>query len=348
MPASARTKTPKTPAALGRLDDDTLLDTRFCDLPVKITGPLQTRIDRLYHELADRGLARFRPHCWLSSEWFSPDGVPGIAVPFYLAHPRLSRLEKTQMLDVEGGTEASCLRILRHEAGHCVDTAYRLHRRKRWRELFGRFSEPYPDAYTPRPNSRRFVTHLDGWYAQAHPAEDFAETFAVWLTPRSRWRSRYAGWPALRKLEYVDEVMAEITGSNAPVRSRRQVEPITRDRRTLREHYRQKKLRYADAFPEFYDEDLRRVFSDAPRFAGHRTAAGFLRSYRPALREQVADWTGAYAYTVDQVLRDMIDRCRELKLRLAVPEPRARQETLMMVTVQTMNYMLSGHHPVAL
>ena len=25
--------------------------------------------------------------------------------------------------------------------------------------------------------------HLDPWYAQSHPDEDFAETFAVWLTP---------------------------------------------------------------------------------------------------------------------------------------------------------------------
>ena len=118
------------------------------------------------------------------------------------------KLEQAQMFTVEGGPEKQCMRILRHEAGHCVDTAYRLHRRKRWRELFGSFTQPYPDAYKPRPNSRRFVTHLDGWYAQAHPAEDFAETFAVWLRPGSRWRKRYADWPALEKLEYVDAFMA--------------------------------------------------------------------------------------------------------------------------------------------
>ena len=320
-----------------------------CDLGLKITGELARRVDRLHADLAAKGLGRFRPHCWLSSEWFSPDGVPGIAIPFYLAHPRLKRLEKKQMLDVEGGTETACLRILRHEAGHCIDTAYRLHRRKRWRELFGSFAAPYPDAYKPRPNSRRFVTHLDGWYAQAHPAEDFAETFAVWLG-NARWKSQYRGWPALQKLEYVDALMAEIAEDPgpAPVRSRRQVEPLSQDRRTLREHYRAKRLRYADEFPEFFDADLRKLFSDDPRYAHRATAASFLRRIRPELRDAVARWTGAHAYTIDQVLRDMIDRCKELKLRLAVPETKAKNEAMMMVTVQTMNYMLSGHHPVAL
>ena len=66
------------------------------------------------------------PHAWLSDEWFSPDNTPGIAIPFYLAHPRLMRLERRQILEVEGGTASECLRILRHETGHVVQHAYRL------------------------------------------------------------------------------------------------------------------------------------------------------------------------------------------------------------------------------
>jgi hypothetical protein len=332
-----------------RFDDDRLLDLRFCDLKLSIAGELAQRIDRLYTELARHGL-RFRPHCWLSSEWFSPDGVPGIALPFYLAHPRLIKLEKSQMLGLEDGSEAACLRILRHEAGHCFDTAFRLHRRKRYRELFGRWSDPYPETYRPRPHSRNFVTHLDAWYAQAHPAEDFAETFAVWLSPTARWRSHYRGWPALQKLEYVDQLMAELAKQRdpPPVRSRRQPESLSQNRRTLREHYRQKKLYYADQFPDFFDADLRKLFSDEPRYAHRPTAASFLRRIRPELRETVARWTGTHAYTIDQVLRDMIDRCRELRLRLAVSEPRAKSEATIMVTVQTMNYKHAGHHPLAL
>ncbi len=350
-PRSAATPTDAAGAGgLAQLTDAELLDRRLCDLNLQITGDLQRRIDRLHAELADRGLTRFKPHCWLSTEWFSPDGVPGIAIPFYLADPRLMRLEKSRMFSVEGATDAACLRILRHEAGHCLDTAYRLHRRKQWVEHFGRFSEPYPETYRPRPSSRKYVVHLDAWYAQAHPAEDFAETFAVWLTPRSRWRSRYAGWPALRKLEYVDQTLGELAEQTTapPVRSRRHVEPISRDRRTLGTYYREKQAQYADAFSDFIDDDLKRIFSADPRYAARSTAARFLRQLRPELRETVARWTGSHAYSIDQVVGDMIDRCRELKLRLAVSDARARREATLMVTVQTMKHLYSGHRPVAM
>src|ERR1043165_7262414 len=151
----------------------------------------------------------FRPHFWLSNEWFTPDGVPGIAVPFYLAHPRLEKLEMDQMLEVEGGTPEWCMKILRHEAGHAIDNAYRLRMRLGRQRVFGPSYMQYPDYYTPKPYSKSYVLHLDSWYAQSHPDEDFAETFAVWLTPDSDWKSRYAGWPALRKLEDMDGLMAE-------------------------------------------------------------------------------------------------------------------------------------------
>ena len=325
-----------------KLPDDELLDLRLCDLKVQVAGTeVEHRVARLHDELARKGLS-FRPHTWLSSEWFSPDGVPGIALPFYLAHPRLIRLEEKQMLAAEGATEHACMKLLRHEAGHCIDTAYRLHRRKRWRELFGRFTEPYPDFYRPRPRSRDYVLHLDGWYAQAHPAEDFAETFAVWLGSGTRWRQRYRTWPALRKLEYVDELMQEIAGEPAPVRSRRRVEPLSQLRRTLREHYRVKRMHYADDFPDFYDSDLRRIFSNEPRYAHRETAASFLRRHRAELRRRVAEWTGTPPYTIDQVLRDMIDRCKELKLRVARPQAEARLEAVMLVTVQTMYFLQTG------
>lgn len=345
---------PPSPA-WSRLDDAALLDRRFCDLKLAVDGSLRTRVDQLYAELAARGLTRLRPHVWVSTEWFSPDGIPGIALPFFLAHPRLTRLERSQMLAVEGGTPAACLRILRHEAGHCFDTAYRLHRRKPYRELFGRYGDPYPDTYKPRPGSRRYVTHLPGWYAQAHPAEDFAETFAVWLGSRKAWRARYRGWPALRKLEYVDRLMSELAAQRSapPVRSRRTPEALTGNRTTLREHYREKKLLYADEFPDFYDADLLKLFSADPKSADHAgtappSAAAFLRKIRPALRRDVSRWTGAYAYTIDQVLGDMIDRSKELKLRLAIDPVQAEADARMMVTVQTMNYLHAGHRPVAL
>ena len=331
------------------LSDDDLLDVRFCDLGLSLEDtPAARSVQKLHRELELHGIRRFRPHCWLSTEWFSPDGVPGIALPFYLAHPRLTRLEKNQMLQAEGATEAERMRILRHEAGHAIDTAYRLHYRKRWRELFGSYTDPYPTHYKPRPGSRRYVVHLPAWYAQAHPAEDFAETFAVWLRPGSRWKSEYRGWPVMQKLEYVHEIMAEIGDAAPPVRSRRKVEPLSADRRTLREHYLAKRLFYADEFPDFYDNDLRKLFSSDPQFAKRPAASAFLRKFRRDLRSDAVRWTGAHPYTVDQVLKDMMDRCKELKLRLAVPEREAVKEATLMVAVNTAHFMHTGHHPVAL
>ncbi|MEM6504378.1 MAG: putative zinc-binding metallopeptidase [Planctomycetota bacterium] len=331
--------------------DEKLLDMTFKQLGLSLEDcpPLVADVQRLQGELQDAGLMRFRPHCWLSSEWFSPDNIPGIAIPFYLAHRRLARLEQSQMLTVEGGTPRQRMMILRHEAGHAFSSAYRLHRRKRFRELFGSVSEAYPETYKPNPASRKFVTHLPAWYAQAHPAEDFAETFAVWLTPGQRWRKTYKAWPdAMRKLQFIQEVVEEVGGLTPPIRSRKKVEALGQLGTTLREHYRKKRWFYGDTFPDFYDRDLLKLFSSEPKFAHRPTAASTLRSFQTELRETVARWTGTHTYTIDQVLRDMIDRCKELKLRLAVPVHQAKREATLMVTVQTMNYIHAGHHPVAL
>lgn len=344
----SRRKKKSTKPVLDFLSDDELLDMRMCDLGVTIAGTvLEDRIEQLYDELAERGLP-FRPHCWLSDEWFSPDGVPGIAIPFYLAHPRLARLERKQVLEVEGGNQEWCMKILRHEAGHCIDTAYRLRRRKNYRETFGRVSAPYPDYYRPKPYSRSYVLHLDMWYAQSHPVEDFAETFAVWLRPRSRWRTQYRDWPAMRKLEYVNETMESVAHRKPMVTSRAHIDPLRTLKKTLREHYQNKRAHYGVDHPSFYDGDLQRLFSNKPEHARNVTACSFLRRCRTDLRKSVAKWTGEYQYTIDQVLSEMIERCRELKLRLACSEEQTKQDIMVLLTVQTMNYLHEGNHRVAL
>jgi len=325
-----------------------MMQVRLCDLGVRLEGtPLEKRIKRLYAELAARGI-RFRPHYWLSDEWFSHDEVPGIAIPFYLAHPRLQRLERQQMFEVEGGTAEWCMRILRHETGHAIDTAYGLHRRRRWRELFGKYSQPYPEFYQPRPYSKRYVLHLDLWYAQSHPAEDFAETFAVWLRSRSGWRTQYRGWPALKKLKYVDELMEGIRRSRPAVTTRQRVAPLREIRKTLAEHYAEKRAHYGYDHPNFYDRDLRRLFSNLPEHTNNPPAAAFLRRARSELRRVVAQWTGEYQYTIDQVLAEMIERCAELDLRLVRAEDLTKRDAMVILTVQVMNYLHSGRHRVAL
>jgi Putative zinc-binding metallo-peptidase len=314
-PAMARR--PRTSGyAWETLSDDQLLNLRFCDLKLKIAGTeLEEAIARLYGELDMRGIG-FRPHCWLSQEWFSPDGIPGIAIPFYLAHRRLMSMERRFMREVEGGNRNWLMRILRHEAGHAIDTAYRLRRRSGWRAVFGPASLPYPDTYRPRPGSRRFVQHLGAWYAQAHPTEDFAETFAVWLKPRSPWRREYLGWPAYAKLEFIDALANEIGGRKPAVSGRGTIESVSQETRTLRDHYEQKLARYRMPRRSSADELLLKVFTPAPRDRASPKAASVLRELRNPLRQQILRSGPFSEYLVHQVLRLMIERCESLDLHL--------------------------------
>ena len=323
---SRRTRPARRAPAWTRLTDEQLLDLRFCDLRLSLRGsPIERGLKKLYAELQARGIA-FRPHVWLAEEWFSPDGIPGIAIPFYLAHPRLMRLERQFMHEVEGGNENWMLRILRHEAGHAIDTAFRLRRRQDWRKHFGKASRPYPDIYRPRPASRAFVLHLGHWYSQSHPTEDFAETFAVWLQPRARWRRDYETWPALRKLEYVDGLMAELKKRKAVVVSRDVVEPLYDDRRTLREHYRRKLARYELQARDIHDRRLLRVFGRLDEHPYRQSASSFLREVRPQLTRLLARRSRLHPYFIHHIMRIVMQRCRELNLVLNRPQREAKRE----------------------
>jgi hypothetical protein len=332
---------------LDRVSDGALLDLRLCDLGLRLKGSeLEPRIEQLYLELEGRGLT-LRPHAWLSTEWFAPDGVPGFAIPFYLAHPRLSALEAQQMHEVEGGTPRSFRQLLRHEAGHTLDSAYRLHERETWRELFGSFTAPYHPRYLPRRYSKRFVRHLENWYAQSHPAEDFAETVAVWLDPESKWRARYRGWPAMKKLVYVDRLMREIAGAEPLVRNKERVEPISELRLTIGEYYERKRRRYRVRRSDVYARDLKRLFATPANGAERVDAATYLRRARPAIRERVASQTGAHGYVIDHLLRELIRRSAALKLTADRDADRANSRTLRQVAVLLSRYLSEGHARIA-
>ncbi len=319
------------------LPDEKLLQLRLKNLKVTVEGTWLARcLGDLHDELGKRGI-RIRPHAWISEEWFSSDDTPGIAIPFYLAHPRLMRLERKKIGDVEGGTVAECMRILRHEAGHVLQHAYQLQRRHRWRKLFGPSSKHYPSYYRPNPASKHFVQHLRLWYAQSHPDEDFAETFAVWLTPRSNWRKRYADWPALKKLQYVDELMAKIAAERPLLSRRLQVDPLRRLNYTLAEYYKKKQAHYEIDAPKAYDKELQRIFSGDPRHRRSPAAAAFIRRNRAKIRQTVSRWTGEYRLTLEAVLDDMMKRCRELDLRAAGPGRRLLNDFTLLVTVKTVH-----------
>jgi hypothetical protein len=318
------------------LPEERLLARRIAGLGLALSGTaVQRALRRLHRELGSRGL-RLRPHCWIALEWFSPDGVPGFAVPFYLLHHRLQSMQRRFTGEAEGGNARDLMRILRHEAGHAIDNAFRLRRRAGWRAAFGPASRRYAGSYRPRPGSRRYVQHLGGWYSQSHPAEDFAETFAVWLTPGSDWRHRYADWPpALAKLRYVDALMRELRGRRPAVRSRQVIEPARASRLTLGQYYARLARGQRGPGAPRVDAALRRLFS--PRGAGRRRtlAARVLREELPVLRRRVARELGVSEYLVQEVVLRMIERCRALDLVLkgARRDTRARLARLVAAEV---------------
>ena len=327
------------------LSDRELMRVRLQDLQLVVEGDwLLECLEVARRELVARGFG-FQPHVWLSDEWFCPDGVPGFAIPFYLVHDQLRALERRQMYEVEGGTRRGCLRLLRHETGHAIDNAYRLRGQKRRIELFGSSEIDYPASYAPKPYSRKFVRHLELGYAQCHPDEDFAETFAVWLDPASRWRERYAGWPALEKLVYIDTLMAKVARTSPKVTNRRKPDALSSRSTTLGEHYRGRRMKHKVEFARRYDRELCRIFVTAGA-DGSAPGAVFLRRHRRSLRSEVAGRTGERRYMVDRVLADWITRARALDLRLRRSEKRTRADVAAALHVHVARYVRQGHYRI--
>jgi len=298
------------------LSDEELLKMRICDLKVQIAGSeLEGRIASFHRELGEKGVA-LKPHCYLGDEWFCAEGATNIAIPFYLAHPRLKKLEEKMMMEVEGGTEAWCMRLLRHEMGHVINHAYLLTKDKQWQKIFGSPSLEYSESFRARPYSKRFVRHLEGWYAQSHPEEDFAETLAIWLTPGLDWKTQYRGWKALEKLEYVDRLMAKLAAQKPFVTTRSRMSDASRLRSRLDAYYKKRRKLYAQDFPEFFDADLKRLFAADGAAPETERASAFLRRNRKPMLNAVASWTGEPRFTVDRLLRALTDRCAELDLRV--------------------------------
>ena len=220
------------------------------------------------------------------------------------------------MMEVEGGTELWYMRLLRHEMGHVMNHAYLLDKKRQWRKLFGSAAMSYSESFHARPYSKRFVRHLGDWYAQSHPEEDFAETFAIWLTPGLDWRRQYQGWKALEKLEYVDGLMKSLAGRPALISSRVKMSEASRLRSRLKNYYAHRRRIYARDFPDFFDSDIRRLFVDASEMPSGDRAAAFLRRYRKPILEAVSTWTGEPKFTINRLFRELSRRCAELDLRL--------------------------------
>jgi len=297
------------------LSDDEILQIRVRDLNLQIPGSeLEPLIERLYAELDAKGI-KFHPQCYLADEWFCPERVPIIGIPFCLAHPRLKQIEQKMLYEVEGGTEESCMKLLRHECGHALNYAYDLYKKTRWRELFGLFSARYSGYYYFQPYSRRYVIHLEDNYAQSHPDEDFAETFAVWLSPNGDWQQKYRDWPVIKKLWYADGLMKRIA-NRPPVNTVREHPPWSASRMTstLAAHYERKRKALGSEFQGFYDDSLETLFNPKPAGPASLRASRFLRNHRRELVDSVSRWTGHRKYDIRQLVNTLITRCDALDL----------------------------------
>lgn len=317
-----------------------VLAQKISELPLKIEGTiLEEKIQQLYDEMEAKGLV-FKPGCYLSNEWGCPDGIPIIGIPFYLVDKNLSRIEEEYTENLE--KEEELILYLRHEAGHAFNYAYNLYQTEEWHSVFGPFSRPYIDNYKANPLSKKYVKHMDGWYAQKHPDEDFAETFAVWLTPGLNWRKHYEGWKALRKLEYIDRIAKEVGYEHPKVGEMDQDVPVSELKLTILDYYERT---HSKEYPKIVtqlgavlDGDLREIF-EAVQEPHYKPAAEFIRHHRHTLRNIAYHWTGTSINLLRALIRYLAERAQDADIHY---DPQKEQQYLLQmqafVLTLAMNY----------
>jgi len=324
------------------LSDDELLEKKISQLGLKLDGTeLQPLIQQLYEELSQRGLV-FHPPCHVGDEWFVPIGIPAIFIPFFLVHERLRKLERKLILEVEGETPEWFMKLMRHEAAHAYSYAYQLYKKKKWQQTFGLASTEETEFYRPRPYSRSYVVHLDDWYAQSHPDEDFAETFAIWLTPGLDWRERFQGWKALQKLEYLDELIRSLAGKLPVQLPEYRVADYDCLNIKLKTYYTRKRKLYEDSYPDFYDNDLNQLFAAGPEVSNRMKASVWLRQRRRQLMDSVCQWTNEKKYRVNKLLARLIDRCDQLDLYIKADDAQQNLRVSAYITTLVMNHLFTG------
>jgi hypothetical protein len=331
--------------------ESNLRTTHIRDLGLTIAGtPLEQIVQEFQHELDRLGLTQLRPRFYLSTEWGVAFGTIAIAIPFYLAKPELVELQAEHVGHIEGVSRADILRYLRHEMGHVVNYAFRLYEQQEWVKLFGSITQPYIEEYRPQPFSRRFVRHLPGWYAQKHPDEDWAETFAVWMTPNSNWQQAYAGWPsALAKLVYCDRVMNEIRDREPPVKAEDRDEAVEDLTYSLHEYY--DKLRMGDGLPPGLEGALTAIFEDlglpedSTPSSPRKPAAALIRRMERDLVANVFRWTGHFPERTRPLVRWLADRAEQLRqVYPAEREQSVATAITTLVTALAMNYVHRGNY----
>jgi hypothetical protein len=320
-----------------KVEPASLLDTRICDLGLTLEGSAAEKfVQQLYRELEQRKITKFRPPCYLTDEWGCPSGEPVIGIPFYLARADLAQIEKEHN-DLEDSREI--MMYLRHEAGHAFNYAYKLHRTPEWKHLFGPYRRPYRENYRPVLFSKDYVRYLPGWYAQKHPDEDFAETFAVWMTPRSNWRKKYRGWGALEKLKYMDRIARQL-GNADPLRKRGTPDITVDDMEvTVGEFYRHE-TEQVPLFEVNLDDDLSALFNVPKKKRSAEPAQAFLLRHRKTLVDQISTWTAMQRPLVRKLMETIEKRSGELNLLIdRQKEPQHLSDFTVFVTTLVMSHL---------
>lgn len=324
--------------------------TRTLGLSIKGTR-LEPVLAEFVAELLARGIQKPKPHFYLADEWGVPFDTVSIAMPFYLARPDLIDLHLRHNGFVEGATRADLLRYLRHEMGHVINYAYRLYDEEAWVTLFGSITQPYEEEYRPEPFSPRFVRHLPGWYGQKHPDEDWAETFAVWLTPDLNWREEYGHWPvALEKLEYCERTMTALRDREPLVTATETEDEVGWLPDTLQEFYREAAI-LPEEMPRGLDGALRTIFEDVDEGVDQRSptsrqpASSLIRRYEHEITANVFRWTGHFPERTQPLLRQLALRADVLRQVFA----QDREATTLLaltvfVTALAMNYVCHGNY----
>jgi hypothetical protein len=317
------------------------------DLGLTIHGtPLEKILQDFLLELKQRGLTRIEPNFYLSTEWGVPFGTISIAIPFYLARADLTKLHAERGGLVEGVGPADILRYLRHEMGHVFNYAYKLYEESEWVRHFGDINQEYVEEYRPRPFHPDYVRHLPGWYAQKHPDEDWAETFAVWLTPDLDWRRRYAAAPtALAKLEYCDRTMKLLRDRDPLVQEKELDEDVGTIGTSLDDFYQEHAPPGGDIPPEV-DDALQTIFGDLPAAVDpsvqeRRSAAMLIRRLEHTLATEVFRWTAYFPEHTRVFLRRLAARAEAL--HLVYPTEREADATVALTAFVTSLALATVH-----
>lgn len=328
------------------LSFQSLLNRKICELDLRAKDTLRECLIQLRRELKQRHISFF-PHFYFGQEpWGCIDRTASVEIPFFLATNKLRRLADKYYI---GYSKEEIMMLLRHETGHAINYAYKLWSRNDWKKVFGKFRKPYLHFYPFNSNSKDFVRYLhrigNPHYAQKHPDEDFAETFAVWLDPTSKWKRNYRSWHvAITKLRYVDRLFRrDRIAERRPLKVRyNESKSYKTISATVAEYFDIEKK--VDQRVREYTQDLKDIFPEVrpPRAKRFIRADLFIQNYSEYLEEELSTWiAGADRRDVGAYLRELQTLCALNNLQL---RPNQATEKLVELVIVSTYHVLNRLH----